>query len=340
MRLMNAVYENRMQLRWAELLPRATAQIGGVHTSDAELLPLDEGRLLVLKVDTMVEEILAGLYKDPFTAGRTAVVSTLSDLAAVGAEPLGLLMSVTLPEGDEERTQERVAGGIRAACEEACVGVLGGDTSIGRTLALSCVAAGLVARGSLFTRLGARPGDRVFASGPLGAGGALAATSLLGLPGFAEEDYRPPVRLAQGVALRGIASACMDTSDGLVATLDQLARLNECAIRITAPLATLLAPKVEALRRAAGLPAFPFLASHHGEFELVFAVPEERLPDLARVADAIGWEPLPIGRVERGEGIFAGDVPLDGAHIRNLLRDTKGDVAAYVRELLSVKAEP
>jgi thiamine-monophosphate kinase len=340
MRGMSVVLENAMQQRWADLLPRPSAQIGSIHTSDAELIPLGDGRLLVLKIDTMVEEILAGLYVEPFTVGRTTVVSTLSDLAAVGAEPLGLLMSVTLPEGAEQSTQERMALGIRAACEEAGVGVLGGDTSVGRALAASCVAAGVVPAKSVFSRIGAAPGDHIFASGPLGIGGALAATRLLGLPGvFSEEDYRPPVRLAQGIALRGIASACMDTSDGLVATLDQLSRLNDCAIRITAPLASLLHPKVDALRRTAGLPCFPFLASHHGEFELVFTVREARLPDLTKAASAIGWDPLPVGRIESGDGLFVGERLIDGGRIRNLLHETKGDVAAYVRELLSIGVE-
>jgi thiamine monophosphate kinase len=115
MRLIDAIYENRLLSRWAALLPRPASAIGSIHEADAEFVPLDEARWLAVKVDTVAEEIAAGLYIDPATAGRIAAISVLSDLAAVGAEPIGLLLSVVLPRGDVEAVQSRVAArrGIR-----------------------------------------------------------------------------------------------------------------------------------------------------------------------------------------------------------------------------------
>jgi thiamine-monophosphate kinase len=342
MQLIDAVHENRVLSRWASLLPRDPRQVGKIHQSDAELVPLGQGLLLALTVDTVVEEIRTGLYCSPFTAGRTAVISSLSDLAAVGADALGILLSVTLPARDLERTQREVAAGVGEACEAAGVSLLGGDTNQGSDLEITCVAAGTVPADSVLTRVGACAGQRVFASGPLGSGAALAAAALLRLSPnlFGEEDFRPPVRLDWGQALRGIASTCMDSSDGLIATLDQLARLNDMAIRVTPPLPRLLHPRAEALRQAAGLPAFPFLACLHGEFELVFTVAAERLPELYRIARAGGWEPLELGRTEPGQGLFIGEKPLDGARLRNLLQETDGDLDLYLHELLSVEVEP
>ena len=74
MPLIDAIHENRLLSRWAQLLPRPAAAIGSIHEADAELVPLDEARWLAVKVDTVAEEITAGLYTDPATAGRIAAV--------------------------------------------------------------------------------------------------------------------------------------------------------------------------------------------------------------------------------------------------------------------------
>lgn len=336
MRLMDEILENRMLARWGALLPRAPGQVGGLHQTDAELVDLGDGRLLALKVDAVVEEVTSGLYKDPRTVGRVAAASTLSDLAAVGADVLGVLLCATLPLAGREDVQTAIAAGVRETLDPAGVFVLGGDTNDGDRLALAVCAAGLVPRDRLITRLGARAGDVVFASGPLGAGGALGAAVMMGLGGVGEEQYRPVTRLREGRALRDVASCCMDTSDGFLATIDQLARINEVGFRITAPPATLLHPLAAQLSAASRLPAFPFLASYHGEFELVFTVPQERIGTLERRAEHIGWQPLRVGVVESQPGIRFGDVEIDAAALRNAFELSGGDVGRYVETLLGV----
>jgi len=224
MQLIDAIHENRLLSRWAALLPRSTSAIGSIHEADAEFVPLDETRWLAVKVDTVAEEIAAGLYSDPATAGRIAVISVLSDLAAVGAEPLGLLLSVVLPRGDVEPVQSRVAVGVRAACEAAKTGIFGGDTSIGPALAITVVGLGVIPAGQALRRVGLRAGHVVFVAGGVGLGGALAAARVLGVQGFTEDDYAPPVRIAVGRALRGVASAAMDTSDARSAGSPQRGR--------------------------------------------------------------------------------------------------------------------
>jgi thiamine-monophosphate kinase len=128
----------------------------------------------------------------------------------------------------------------------------------------------------------------------------------------------------------------MDTSDGLVATLDQLARLNGVAIRVTRAEEELLEPGAAAVRALSGLPAFAFLAGHHGEFELAFTVPEGRWDGLVREAARAGWTPLAVGRVEAGEGLLLGSRPIDGARVRNLLSEVGGDPRAYARALVGM----
>ncbi len=338
--LLAQVHENRLLSRWGELLPRPAGAHGRVHESDAELLPLPGGGTLALTVDTVAEEIERRLYREPFTAGRTAAVASLSDLAAVGADPLGLLLAVTLPAAGRncDAVQVEVARGVSEACAEAGTFVLGGDTNLGPQLTVATVGAGLVPAGALpLGRTGMIAGDRLFASGPLGLGGALAAARWLSAEAgsFAESDYRPRVTLPFGRALRCVASACMDTSDGLVATLDQLARLNGLALRIERPLAELLCPQARSVAQESGLPPFALLAGLHGEFELVFSVPEARLLQL----EATGLRPVFLGRAEAGAGLFFGSQPIDGARVRNLLDEVGGDVRAYARGLVALDPE-
>jgi len=336
MRLMNDILENRMLARWGQLLPRAPGQVGALHEADAELVELGNGRLLALKVDAVVEEVSVGLYRSPRTVGRIAAASTLSDLAAVGADVLGVLVCATLPRADREAVQTGVAEGLRETLDPAGVFVLGGDTNEGERLSVAVVAAGLVPRDGVLTRVGARPGDRVFVSGLLGAGGALGASVLLGKGNMREDAFRPVTRLREGVLLRGLATCCMDTSDGFVATIDQLARINEVGFRIDARAADLLHPAAEQVRAATGMPAFPFLASYHGEFELVFTVPPARVRLLEERVRTLGWSPISVGVVESTPGVRFGDIDVDTAQLRNSLETSGGDVAAYVQALLEV----
>ena len=334
---MDDIRENRLLSGWAEQLPRRPEQVGNVHETDAELIPLGDGRLLALTIDAVIEEIAVRLFRDPFTAGRTAVISSLSDLAAVGAEPIGLLLSVTLPEGNPG-VQGRVAAGVREACEEAETFVLGGDTNEGDRLEITVAAAGLVPEREHLTRKGMRPGDRIFGSGMFGAGSAVAAAALLDAPVsvYAERDYRPPPRVKEGVRLRGVASACMDTSDGLIATLDQLARLNGVGIHIDADPMDLLEDGARRVSSSLGLTPPVLLAGHHGEFELVFSVPPDRMESFAAAAAAIDWSPVPIGAAVGGTGVSLGGLRLDTARIRNLLPDVGGDLEAYLKGLVSL----
>lgn len=327
------IEENALLSRWSAWLPRAPQQVGAMHESDAELVDLGDGRLLALTVDAIDEEIHAGLYRDPAVAGYTAVTASLSDLAAVGADPVGVLLCVTLPQAGRDAVQEALARGAAAACRDAGTFVLGGDTNHGEALRISCTAAGTVGRADLRTRVGAAPGEIVYASGPLGLGAALGAAALLGVgPEVASvSDWRPRARVAEGRALRRLATACMDTSDGLVATLDQLARVNGLAIRIETPLEALLAEPARRVVRHLGLPPFVPLAVVHGEYELVFTVPESRVAELERVP---GWSPLRVGRTEPGAGLWVGDRPVDGAAVRNL--SLASGVGAYVGALASL----
>lgn len=332
--MIDAILENRFLSNWSAFLPRAPNQVGSIHESDAELVPLGNGRLLAVTVDTICEEVATGLYRDPRTVGRIAVIASLSDLAAVGADPIGLLSSVGLPAERKKEIQTALALGIAEASHAAGTFVLGGDTNEQAGLTVTCVAIGTTPAGLETSRIGTRPGDIIFVSGPLGLGSALAASVFLSLDnGLEEHQFTPPIRLHQGKILRGIASACIDTSDGFISALDQLVRLNGVAARITPHLERILHPEALRVHKLSGLPAFPFLAGLLGEYELLFTVPEAKLGQLRARAAQCSWEPLEVGRIECGEGTFIGSSPVDSAHVRNLWETTSGDIKSYVEQL-------
>jgi thiamine-monophosphate kinase len=343
---MATILENALIERLAAGLPRSPHQLNKIRESDAELIHLP-GTSIVLAVTTdgVVEEIEAGLYDDPHLIGWMTVMVNASDLAAVGAEPLGILMSQTLAPGLDDSFIARLQAGVRDACARCGLDVLGGDTNFSDRLQMTATAIGTVTIGRPLTRRGCRPGDRLFASGPLGLGSAFALLKLGGgEPGAAgcAVEYRPAARLSEGRLLRRFAGCCMDTSDGAIPTLDELMDLNDVGFNLEPPVEELLHPAALAVSDTAGLPPWMMLAGPHGEFELLFTVPAARCDGFIEAAAALGWSPLEIGVATAEPGLRirfgteAAPATLDTARVRNLFLEVDGDVEAYVAGLLNL----
>jgi len=336
-----AIEECRLHTHWYDVLPRHPDQLTVLHESDAELMRLPDGSVLALTTDSISEELALGLYDDAETAGWVAAVASLSDLAAVGAKPIGLLAAVTLPREATEMWQAGIARGLAEACADVGTWVLGGDTSIGDTIALTTTAAGIIAPGRFLTRRGAAPGDVVCCTGALGAGIGPVARCIPGLTDFPLHRFRPRARVAAGQAMAAFATCGIDTSDGLITALDQLARVNSVGIEITAAPDALLIPSVLNFCRNAGLDSLVPLAQPHGEFELVYTVPAHRYAEAAEALRATGCDPVELGRVVAAPGLrfTAGrrrDV--DGAAIRNLAASAAEDPAAFLVALSTLVA--
>ena len=338
---MEAILENVAIHAWTRVLSRAPGQANAPHESDAELVELPglPEHYLAITIDTVAEEIRTGLYRDPTTMGWMAVMASLADLAAVGADPLGLVVSASTPPEAGPAFVEGIARGMEQACRSLGVFILGGDSNASPAVSLTGCAVGVVPRGAVLTRRGLEPGDALFLSGRAGAGNALGLVRLAGLPEefFPEERYRPKARLSVGQTLRGRASACMDTSDGVLATLDQLMRLNGHGFEVGCDCSTILGDDVLALCERARAPQWMMLAGPHGEFELAFTVRASRAG--AFVEEARAWEtrPIRIGTVQERPAITftlpsGRRVDIDMAPLRNLLETTGGDFKRYLKE--------
>lgn len=190
---------------------------------DAAVLNVPADRQLVVTTDTLVESVHFPENANPRDLAFRSVAVNISDIAAMGGEPKWISLALTMPCADEQWLSEFSAG-LREAARYFSVNLVGGDTTRG-PLTLTLTAQGLVPFGQSLLRSGARLGEGIYVSGSLaGATAALHQMQSAGActPSLLHEFYRPQSRVPVGVALRDLASACIDISDGLIADLQHI----------------------------------------------------------------------------------------------------------------------
>jgi len=334
------IIENTFISSLVKNFPRARLQHNSLQESDAELIKIpgtDEA--IAITTDSIVEEIERGLYSDPYLIGWMTVIVNASDIAAVGAEPLGILLNETFPRNIDPEFLENLQKGIKDACCACNLNVLGGDTNFSSHLQMGACALGLIHGNKLLMRSGCKPGDFLFTSGKLGKGNSyafykliLSNNSLINLP-----YYQPKPRLEEGKILREFASCCMDTSDGMIATIDQLMRLNNIEFNITTCMDEWIHPEVKEFSLQAKIPLWWMLAGPHGEFELLFTIPPEQLKAFVETASCNNWKPVMLGQAfeDAGLQILLDDksVMIDTGKIRNLFDEVNGDLVRYIKNL-------
>jgi thiamine-monophosphate kinase len=341
--MMEDILENLMIERIAKNFLKAPHKLHEIHEADAELIDIGEGsdNCLAITTDALVEEISSGLYDDPYLIGWMLAMVNFSDLAAVGADPLGLLISISYPPDLSEAFMTKLAEGISDACQRLNSFVLGGDTNQGKELFLSGCAVGLVPRKSIINRVGARPGDKLYLTHPAGLGSVFAFLRLtkedFNLP---ELFYKPLARIEEGKIIRKFASCCMDTSDGVVHTVDTLMRLNCCQFILEANWDQILHPIALKVCSAQNLPPWLALAAVHGEFELCFTMSHDNEKNFIQEAAKTGWTPILLGEIIEGEDVKIRSrgrlVPVDTASIRNLSEIAGSDPKSYINKLLEI----
>ncbi|GAB5471853.1 MAG: thiamine-phosphate kinase [Rhodospirillales bacterium] len=280
--------------------------------NDAAVLAPPAGRDLVLTADAMIAGVHFLPDDPPETVGRKLLRVNLSDLAAMGAAPLGYLLTCAWPRDVEEAWIAAFAAGLAEDQARFAIQLLGGDTTSGPgPLSLSLTALGSVAPGRALPRSGAKAGDEVLVSGTIGDG-ALGLLARQGrLSGLSPENERyltaryrlPEPRLALGRALAeaGLATACLDVSDGLVADLGHIAETSGLGAEIEAAAVPLSAAAQEVV--ADDLARFPLLLSGGDDYELCFTVAPGSLEAVLAAAERAEMAVSRIGRMVPGEGV-------------------------------------
>ena len=265
---------------------------------DAALIRPRAGMQLAISTDMLVAGTHFFVDTDPEDLGWKTLAVNVSDIAAMGAEPRWVVLAASLPNADEAWI-EALARGFFACCEAFGIDAIGGDTTRG-PLNLCPTIFGEVPTGTAITRSGARPGDDLWVSGAPGRA-ALGLADLRGEIQLAKayrDDclaalQRPQPRVALGLALRGLASAMLDVSDGLFGDLNHIleqscvgAEIDEAAL----PIAALTAACGDTQR------AFAACTAGGDDYELLFTAPAERRSDIETLSQNLQ---LPLHRIGR-----------------------------------------
>ena len=341
--MLNQILENSSIENLVKIFSRSPLQQNRLHESDAELITLPGTNItLAITMDSIVEEIEAELYTDPYLIGWMTVMVNASDLAAVGAEPLGILINETFLSDTNDDFITKLQRGIEDACTECNLHILGGDTNFSSRMEMTGCAIGYISENPPMTRLGCKPGDYLFLSGNPGLGSAFALNQLKN-ESLVEQfslTYQPKSRLREGQLLRNFATCCMDTSDGVFAALDQLMRLNNVGFKIDLALEYFIHADAISICESEQIPLWLLLAGHHGEFELVFTVASNNVDSFLKSVQQNYWEPILIGEVIKDSNIQIlyneEMVPINTGKIRNLFIELHGDVQEYIKQLLEL----
>jgi len=282
----------------AALRALATSPAARGLADDAAVLEVG-GRRLVLTHDVLAEGVHFLPDDPPGDVAWKLLAVNLSDLAAKGATPLGVLLGY--PLGDESWDRAFVEG-LGAALAAFGVPLLGGDTvAAPRVLGLTAIGE---SGGPVPSRGGARPGDALWVSGTIGDSGAGLRALTGGLPGddFLVARYRRPApRLEAGRRLAPLVSAMMDVSDGLLIDASRLAEASGVAVAIDLAHLPLSLP----CRRAAGddVPARLAAASAGDDYELLFTAPPERADEVTEIGATLALPLTRIGFCRPGKGL-------------------------------------
>lgn len=244
---------------------------------DCALLNIPEKQTLAISTDTLVagNHFLPDI--DPADLAYKALAVNLSDLAAMGADPAWLTLALTLPEVDEPWL-EAFSDSLFELLNYYDMQLIGGDTTRG-PLSMTLGIHGYVPAGRALKRSGAKPGDWIYITGTPGdsAAGLAVLQNRLLLSEEADARYfikrhlRPTPRILHGQALRDLASAAIDLSDGLISDLGHIVKASGCGARVDVD--TL--PKSAAMiRHVNAEQALRWALSGGEDYELCFTVPE------------------------------------------------------------------
>ncbi|WP_293780064.1 thiamine-phosphate kinase [uncultured Oxalicibacterium sp.] len=271
---------------------------------DCALLTQHNGMQTAVSTDILVEgrHFFAGA--DPCMLGHKSLAVNLSDLAAMGAEPVAFTLAFSLPGVDEHWLEQFSAGMFALADAQGCE-LIGGDTTKG-PLNICITVFGRVPIGEALQRTAAMEGDDIWVSGTLGDA-RLALGALYG--DYTLDDYTlacaaprlhmPQPRIALGLALRGIAHAALDLSDGLVGDLGHILKASNvgATLNVDALPAGPMLEKQDTDRRR------HFTLSGGDDYELCFTAPASRREAVLGAAMAAGTPVTRIGRIDASPGL-------------------------------------
>jgi thiamine-monophosphate kinase len=284
--------------------PAANAVLG--VGDDCALVDVTNGMDLAVSVDTMVSGTHFFPDVNPENLGHKALAVNLSDIAAMGAMPYWAMLALTLPNVDHEWLSA-FAKGFFDLAQEYNVSLIGGDTTRGPSLVMTVTIMGEVPAGAALRRSGAKPGNDVWVSGNVGDA-ALAVAHRYGRIVLEAADYQeavmrlyePSPRVALGQALRGLATAAIDISDGLLADLTHICRLSEVGATVDLNSVPVSSIGLKHINSDEGRNA---ILAGGDDYELCFTAHPNSRDSIEDLTEVLGIPITRIGQVKRGKGV-------------------------------------
>ncbi len=277
---------------------------------DVSAVPLDDGKVAILKTDMLVAETDVPAKMSLYAAARKAIVMNVSDFASKGVQPTAVLVALGLPKAlAVEKAVLEIADGLNAGAREYGAYVVGGDTGEANGLIISISLYGTAKQSTLMLRSGAKDGDVLAVTGLFGKS---AAGLRLLLGNFATsgqvrrvlEDavFNPKAHLSEGLALAscGGVSASIDSSDGLAWSLHELSRMSNVGFRLDrVPVAS----EAEEFAKMNGLDAADLALYGGEEYELVLTVKPQMWDKAKAAVEAFGGCLIPVGKATKEKEI-------------------------------------
>ena len=272
---------------------------------DCAITQIPAGQALATTTDTLVSGVHFLPDASPRAIAQKAISVNLSDLAAMGAEPAWLSLSLSIPNVDEQWLKA-FSDGFKELTEFYSVQLIGGDTVQG-PLAITITAQGFVTADQALKRSGAQPGDFVYVTGSIGDAG-LGLDILLNKTEVENPQHReyllnrlhyPTARVFAGTSLRRVASACIDISDGLLADIKHILKASQCGACLQLDKLPLSSAMLESVDRDSAL---NYALSSGDDYELLFTVSEEQKNNVDRVLACSNVTATCIGQINGAVG--------------------------------------
>jgi len=300
-RTIGEIGEFGMIERLARVLPSSAGVIEGIG-DDCAIVRISD-RLLLVTCDMSVEDVhFQRATTGPLDIGWKAAASAVSDIAAMGGVPLYAVVSLACPADTGVVYLEQLCEGMSAAFARSGVVIVGGDTTRSPgPLTIDVTVMGEPSGGRCLKRKGARYGDLVVVTGPLGlsAAGLHALQAGHDAPALIDAHRRPKARVAEGQWLCGKSSvhAMIDISDGLVQDLGHIAKANNVGIDLRKK-ALAPAPALQQYCEQHGLDSLPFVTAGGEDYELAFTVDVLLAREvLTSFHQEFGWELNVVGEL-------------------------------------------
>ena len=288
---------------------RAVAGVG----DDCALWQPQAGMQLAVSSDMLVEGRHFLSTVSPQRLGHKALAVNLSDLAACGARPLAFTLALSLPRTDETWLQGFSKGLLTLADLHQCE-LIGGDTTQG-PLNMCITVFGEVPPGDALMRSGAQPGDDIYVSGQVGDA-RLALEAFRGFLKLDAEDFeaarlrmeQPEPRVSLGLALRGIANACIDISDGLIGDLGHILKASGVGAVVTTDWVADSAAISPAMHSMAMSKRLDMALAGGDDYELLFTATPDQAQSVQEAANDCDMTVTCIGRITAGQGVQVMDL--------------------------------